>query len=223
MTDIEKSIGYEFKDKSLLERALTHSSYANENNCKDNERLEFLGDSVLGLIVGESLFSKLPESHEGSLTKLRASLVCESSLFELACKIGLQNEIKFGNCEKSEGRKRPSVVSDAFEALLAALYLDAGMDFVKPWLLKLMQSAIDDAMSGKRDKDFKTMLQEYIQSKHCGMVEYKVVAESGPDHAKFFEIEVVLNGEVIGKAGGSSKKKAEQLAAQQALKKYEVL
>ena len=224
MTDIEKKIGYEFKNRRLLQRALTHSSYGNERCCEDNERLEFLGDSVLGMITGEYLYSKLPKSHEGSLTKLRASLVCEQSLFEIAKKIDLPRFVLLGHGEeKSGGRERPSVISDAFEALLAAIYLDAGLDFARKWLLALMQEAFSDALSGNRNRDYKTELQELVQRDHIGKISYRVSAETGPDHNKRFEIEALLDKRVIGKATGTSKKEAEQSAAKIALENYEVL
>lgn len=218
MTEFEKAIGYEFKNKSLISRALTHSSYANERKLGNNERLEFLGDSVLGFITAEYLFKRLKQDHEGSLTKLRASLVCEQSLFEISKKINLADYILLGHGEElSGGRKRPSVVSDAFEAVLAAVYLDAGMDFARKWLLNLMSDAFDDALSGNRNRDYKTELQEYVQSKKLGKIEYSVVSESGPDHNKRFEIEATLDGRAIGRAIGKSKKDAEQLAAREAL------
>ncbi len=220
MTEFEKKIGYEFKDKNLIKRALTHSSYANERKINDNERLEFLGDSVLGMITGEYLFKSLKNRHEGSLTKLRASLVCEQSLFDISKKIELSKYILLGHGEEmSGGRERPSVISDAFEAVLAAIYLDAGLDFAREWLLNLMSDAFTDALSGNRNRDYKTELQEYVQRERLGRVNYRVVAESGPDHNKCFEIEAVLDGKVIGKASGSNKKDAEQSAARQAIEK----
>lgn len=218
MTEFEKKIGYEFKDKNLITRALTHSSYANERRLGNNERLEFLGDSVLGLITAEYLFTRFKDRHEGSLTKLRASLVCEQSLFDISKKIELSKHILLGHGEElSGGRERPSVVSDAFEAVLAAIYLDAGMDFARKWLLNLMSDAFDDALSGNRNRDYKTELQEYLQRERMSRVTYRVASESGPDHDKRFEIEAVLDGKVIGKAIGASKKDAEQSAAKIAL------
>ncbi|MEE0944463.1 MAG: ribonuclease III [Clostridia bacterium] len=218
MTEFEKKIGYEFKDKNLISRALTHSSYANERKIGNNERLEFLGDSVLGLITAEYLFKSLKNQHEGSLTKLRASLVCEQSLFDISKKIELSKYILLGHGEEiSGGRERPSVASDAFEAVLAAIYLDAGLEFARKWLLNLMSDAFEDALSGNRNRDYKTELQEYLQREKMGRVNYRVAAESGPDHDKRFEIEAVLDGKVIGKAIGGSKKDAEQSAAKMAI------
>ena len=155
MTEIEKKIGYKFKIRQLLTTALTHSSYANERKTQDNERLEFLGDSVLGLITAEYLFKRLKKNQEGTLTKLRASLVFEQSLFDISKKIDLSSVILLGHGEEmSNGRERPSVVSDAFEAVLAAIYLDAGLEKARDWLLNLMQDAFDDALSGNRNRDY---------------------------------------------------------------------
>lgn len=218
MTEFEKSIGYTFKNKKLATCALTHSSYGNEKKCANNERLEFLGDSILGMITGEYLYKSLPKSKEGSLSKLRASLVCEQSLFEISKKIRLSSFILLGHGEEQTGgRKRPSVVSDAFEALLAAIYLDAGMDFAKEWLLNLMQDAFADALAGNRNHDYKTELQEIIQKKHTGKLSYRLAAERGPDHDKRFITEVLLDGKVLAFAEGSSKKESEQNAARLAV------
>lgn len=224
MTEFEKKIGYKFKNRQLLTTALTHSSYANERKTQDNERLEFLGDSVLGLITAEYLFKRLKKNQEGTLTKLRASLVCEQSLFDISKKIDLSSFILLGHGEEmSNGRERPSVVSDAFEAVLAAIYLDAGLEKAREWLLNLMQDAFDDALSGNRNRDYKTELQEYVQKGKFGRLSYRVVNETGPDHNKSFEVEVLLDGERIGIADGMSKKEAEQAAARCALEKYEIL
>lgn len=224
MTEFEKKIGYKFKNRQLLTRALTHSSYANERKTEDNERLEFLGDSVLGLITAEYLFKRLKKNQEGTLTKLRASLVCEQSLFDISKKIDLSSFILLGHGEeRSNGRERPSVVSDAFEAVLAAIYLDSGLDTAREWLINLMKDAFDDALSGNRNRDYKTELQEYIQKGKFGRIVYRVVNETGPDHNKSFEVEALLDGERIGLAVGMSKKEAEQAAARCALEMYEIL
>ncbi len=218
MTEFEKKIGYEFKNKNLLQHALTHSSYANEHRKGSNERLEFLGDSILGFVTAEYLFNRLKNMPEGTLSKIRASLVCEQSLFEISKKINLSKYILLGHGEEiGGGRTRPSVISDAFEALLAAIYLDAGLDFAKKWLLDIMEDAFDDAISGNRSRDYKTELQEYLQHLKRNRAEYRVAKESGPDHNKYFEIEIVLDGKVVAKAGGQSKKEAEQAAAKVAL------
>jgi len=216
MTDFEKKIGYEFKDKSLLKRALTHSSYANEMGTGlDNERLEFLGDSVLGFITAEYLFNHYKDKAEGDLTKKRAYAVCEKTLFGYAEKIGLGDMILLGKGEeRTGGRQRPSVVSDAFEAVIAAIYLDGGIENAKKFVLPFIEIASE---TKPVFKDYKSTLQEVLQQNPTEKFEYIVVGESGPDHNKEFIVEVHLNSNVIGKGKGSSKKRAEQEAARSAL------
>lgn len=218
ITDFETIIGYSFKNKDLLKTALTHSSYANENKLPcDNERLEFLGDSVLGFVTAEYLFSEFKSRPEGELTKLRAAVVCEKSLFKFAEKISLGEYIFMGKGEEhSGGRNRPSIVSDAFEAVIAAVYLDGGMAAVKPYILDFIKEAV------KREanfKDNKSLLQEEIQKNKGNTIVYEEIGESGPDHEKVFVFAVKLNGEVIGEGQGKSKKEAEQAAAGNALLK----
>lgn len=218
MTDFEKKIGYSFHNPNYLKRALTHSSYANEHNIGDNERLEFLGDAVLSLIVSEYLFKNHSDDTEGDLSKIRASLVCEQGLFELSKKIGLAQQIKLGNGEEmTGGRKRPSVISDAFEALLAAIFLDSDFYTAKKWLLNLMDMELSHAAVGNLG-DYKSMLQEHTQKGSRGRVTYRIVRQSGPDHAKKFECEVLIDGKVKAKGIGRSKKDAEQAAAEIAFK-----
>lgn len=216
LTEFQKKIGYEFKDKALLERALTHSSYANEKGTGlDNERLEFLGDSVLGFITAEFLFNHYKNKHEGALTKQRAYAVCEKTLFGYAKKIGLGEMIRLGKGEeRTGGRERPSVVSDAFEAVIAAIYLDGGIEEAKKFVLPFVETATE---TRPVFKDYKSILQEVLQQNPTEKFEYIVVGESGPDHDKRFEVEVHLNSNVIGKGIGSSKKRAEQEAARSAL------
>lgn len=216
MTDFEKKIGYEFKDKSLLKRALTHSSYANEKGTGlDNERLEFLGDSVLGFITAEYLFDHYKDKAEGDLTKKRAYAVCEKTLFGYAEKIGLGDMILLGRGEeRTGGRQRPSVVSDAFEAVIAAIYLDGGIENAKKFVLPFIEIASE---TKPVFKDYKSTLQEVLQQNPTEKFEYIVVGESGPDHNKEFIVEVHLNSNVIGTGKGSSKKRAEQEAARSAL------
>ncbi|MBR4286640.1 MAG: ribonuclease III [Clostridia bacterium] len=218
ITDFEAIIGYEFNNKDLLKTALTHSSYANENKMPhDNERLEFLGDSVLGFVTAEYLFSEFKGRPEGELTKLRAAVVCEKSLFKFAEKINLGEYIFMGRGEEhSGGRNRPSIVSDAFEAVIAAMYLDGGIEVVRPYILGFIKDAV------KREanfKDNKSLLQEEIQKIKGNTIVYEEVGESGPDHEKVFSFVVKINGEVIGKGEGKSKKEAEQAAAGDALLK----
>jgi len=217
----EKAIGYSFKDKELIKIALTHSSYANENKLpRDNERLEFLGDSVLGFITAEYLFSEYKSRPEGELTKLRAAVVCEKSLFKFAEKISLGDYIYMGKGEEnSGGRNRPSIVSDAFEAVIAAMYLDGGIDVVKDYILSFISEAV------KREanfKDNKSLLQEIIQKNKGSTISYEEIGESGPDHEKVFKFVVKINGEIVGAGEGRSKKEAEQAAAGDALEKISV-
>ena len=220
MISIQQKIGYKFKDIRLLENALTHSSYANENHKKSNERLEFLGDSVLSIIMSDYLYKKMSDTNEGDLSKLRASLVCEQSLDKVARRIGLDEALMLGRGEEmSGGRKRPSIVSDAFEAVLAAIYLDSDIETARNWLLPLMKDDIEDAIGGRRSDDHKTTLQEKIQKNHAGAISYNLVKEEGQAHLKSFTVQVLLDGKKIGTGTGSSKKEAEQNAAKMALSK----
>ncbi len=219
INDFEQRIGYTFKKKSLLTEALTHSSFANEGkkHGKNNERLEFLGDSVLSIIVAEYIFTANKSMPEGELTKLRASLVCENSLFEFAKKIGLGDILYLGKGEEmTGGRERPSILADAFEALLAAIYLDGGFDAAKTFVIGFIPTNLKSQVSSK-NSDYKTALQEIIQKNKEEKIEYVLVSESGPDHNKFFSVEVHLNSNVIGTGTGKSKKLAEQNAAKEAL------
>lgn len=218
MNKLEQNMGYEFKDVSLLKTALTHSSYANEagKGTKYNERLEFLGDSVLSLVVSEYLFESFPNMPEGELTKLRAALVCEKSLANFSQKLCIGDFLLLGNGEEnSGGRTRPSILADAFEAVLAALYLDSDMDRAREYVLGFVKEALKE--SKPSFKDYKTMLQEIIQQNREESVRYHLVGEYGPDHNKRFVVEVHLNSNIIGHGEGRSKKEAEQQAAKEAL------
>lgn len=220
MQQFEQIIGHTYKNKELMEVALTHSSYANEANkhhVKNNERLEFLGDSVLGLTVAEYLFKLYPDEPEGELSKLRAALVCEKSLFQFAQKINLGDFIKISKGEEhTGGRERPSILSDAFEAVIASIYLDSGLDNAKKFILSFMPKQID-INKVNVTSDYKTALQEVVQKNREEKVEYVLVGESGPDHDKCFMVEIHLNSNVIGRGKGKSKKQAEQFAAKEAL------
>lgn len=217
MKVFEEIIGYKFKDKSLLQTALTHSSYANEMNGKVdyNERLEFLGDSVLGMITAEFLFENHPEMPEGKLTKTRAAMVCEKSLHRFAQSIKLGEFMYLGKGEiNTGGRERPSILADAFESLIAAIYLDAGFEEAKKFVLGFISTAdIEETVI----TDYKTALQEIVQKNPGEYLEYFMVGESGPDHCKTFIVEVHLNNNVIGTGEGRSKKQAEQMAAKATL------
>ncbi|MCI8648760.1 MAG: ribonuclease III [Anaerotruncus sp.] len=216
---LEERIGYTFQKRKFLDIALTHSSYANEmkKNLSSNERQEFLGDAVLSIIVSDYLFHTFHLA-EGDLTKLRAAMVCEKSLCEFSEEIGLGGYLKLGRGEEMMGgRTRPSILADAFEALLAAIYLDGGIEparkFVLGFVVDLLENKEHFAFS-----DYKTMLQEIIQKNPEEKLSYVLVEESGPDHHKCFVVEVHLNSNVIGKGSGGSKKSAEQAAAREALK-----
>ena len=216
----EEKIGYSFKNKNLLHEALSHSSYANE--CKkgrnSNERLEFLGDSVLSIVISEHLFNHFKHLPEGELTKIRASLVCEKALFEFSKQISLGDFILLGKGEENTGgRNRPSIVSDAFEAVIAAVFLDGGMEAAREYVLGFIPKDLDRS-SVKKLQDYKTILQEIIQRNPEEKVEYVLRSQSGPDHDRHFVVEVCLNTNVIGHGEGHSKKQAEQQAAKEALR-----
>ena len=214
MKDLEKNIGYTFKDKSLLKAAMTHSSYANENkgNIPYNERLEFLGDAVLQLITSEKLFRESSHMAEGKMSKQRAALVCEDALAGYSAEIQLGQFLLLGKGEEaSGGRSRPSILADAFEALIGAMFLDGGMDVAKKFVLRFVDAAHLSL------QDYKTLLQEIIQKNPGERLSYVVSGEHGPDHDKSFEVQVHLNSNVIGKGTGKSKKQAEQAAAKEAL------
>ena len=215
----QEKIGYHFRKIKYLTIALTHSSYANEGKKEDpcNERQEFLGDAVLSIVVSDYLFKHYSHLPEGELTKLRASLVCEKSLCEFAHMIGLGQYLMLGRGEEQMGgRERPSILADAFEALIAAIYLDGGMEHAKKFILGFVKKQVE---KDKKVffKDYKTALQEIIQQNREEQLTYVLVGESGPDHDKHFSVEVHLNSNVIGKGEGRSKKDAEQMAAKEAL------
>ena len=219
MKDLQQAIGYTFNDPALLTEALTHSSYAHEQHkgMKYNERLEFLGDAVLSIIVSDYIYKHCPELPEGELTKLRASLVCEKSLFDFAKQIELGSYLRLSNGERRNGgAKRPSIVSDAFEALIAAVYLDGGMEPARSHVLRFIVPEIE-SHKNRSFKDYKTALQEIIQKNPGEKLEYRLIGSTGPDHDKHFKVEVCLNSNVIGRGGGRSKKEAEQQAAREAL------
>ena len=217
MKSIQTKINYKFKDPSLLELALTHSSYANEKGShRNNERLEFLGDSVLGFITAEYLFSTMPGTPEGELTKLRSAAVCEKSLAGFAREIGLGKHLLLGKGElHTGGAERPSILSDAFESVIAAIYLDGGMDAAREFVLRFIRTAQTDV---ELVTDYKTKLQEIIQQNPDEHLSYVLAAESGPDHDKTFTVDLYLNSNCIASGAGHSKKKAEQAAAREALR-----
>ena len=219
LEEFQGKIRYYFNDKELLIEALSHSSYANEKRKgrNSNERLEFLGDSVLSIVVSQYLFEHFTHLPEGELTKIRASLVCEKSLYEFAKQIDLGEHILLGKGEENTGgRERVSILGDAFEAVIAAVFLDGGLEAAKRHILKFIPKDIDDRKPVSFS-DHKTILQEIIQKNPEEKVEYKLVGQSGPDHNKAFKVQVRLNSNVIGTGIGRSKKEAEQMAAKEAL------
>lgn len=216
----EEKIGYEFKDKTYIQTALTHSSFANEHKeFNYNERLEFLGDSVLGLVVSDYLFRARNDLPEGKLTRLRANVVCEESLSAVARKINLGDHLFLGKGEKtSGGSDRDSILADATEAVIAAIYLDDGFDQAKDFILSNLRDTIAKNIDGNIFRDYKTILQEIIQGNN-GKISYKLVGESGPDHDKEFEMQVKCGQDTIGIGKGKNKKEAEKEAARDALVK----
>ncbi len=220
MEEFEQILGYRFSDPELLCRALSHSSYTNESKSvrESNERLEFLGDSVLSIIVAEYLFKNYSKLPEGELTKLRASLVCEKSLAAFAREIDLGRFLFLGKGEQQNGgRERPSILADAFEAVLAAMFLDGGMDVCKKHVLRFIEKELKNHTVEEAFHDYKTQLQEIIQRNPEEELVYVLTGEEGPDHDKRFTVQVRLNSNVIGTGEGHSKKQAEQYAAKQAL------
>ena len=219
LTKLEQGLGYTFRNKALLENALTHSSYANENrerHLPDNERLEFLGDSILGFVVAEYLYRNFPDKPEGELTRIRADLVCERNLAEAAATIELGSYLLLGHGEEQGGgRKRDSIVSDAMESVIAASFMDGGFAAAKEIIDRLILSNIPKGRP--RNFDYKTAFQELVQRKKDQQIHYELTGESGPDHDKHFEVEVLLNGKAVGHGSGSSKKRAEQAAAEAAI------
>ena len=217
METLERKLGYTFRDKSLLSEALNHSSYANEHRggLGSNERLEFLGDSVLGFVSAEFLFRRYGQLPEGDLTRMRAALVCEQSLYEVAKALELGRCLKLGRGEEAGGgRERQSILADAVEAVFAAVYLDGGIEQARELIERILLS---QAPAAEERRDYKTTLQEVVQRRSGQVLTYHMVDQSGPDHNKTFLFEVRLNGEAIGRGAGHSKKEAEQSAARDAL------
>ncbi|MBR5471614.1 MAG: ribonuclease III [Oscillibacter sp.] len=221
MRELEKKLNYTFRNPALLEEALSHSSYANEHRgagLHSNERLEFLGDSVLGFVTAEFLFVRHPDLPEGDLTRIRAALVCEQSLYEVAGKLDLGRHLKLGRGEEAGGgRERMSILADAVEAVFAAVYLDGGIAAASQLIHRVLLDAEREADVEERRKDYKTALQEQVQRKAGQELTYCMIGEQGPDHAKIFSAEVRLNGVPVGSGSGRSKKEAEQAAAKAAL------
>lgn len=217
--DLEAAIGYRFHNISLLQNALTHSSYANErwhNSLLSNERLEFLGDSILGMLVAEYLYRNFPDRPEGELTRMRADMVCEKTLAAVANSIHLGDHLLLGHGEEQGGgRTRDSILADAVESVIAASFLDGGMEAALQFIRRFI--LVQVPVTKLHNADYKTQLQELVQQKRNQVLSYQLVGESGPDHDKHFDVEVTLNGAVVGSGQGSSKKRAEQDAARNAI------
>jgi len=220
---LEKSINYSFNNKSNLLLALTHSSFANENKklkLYSNERLEFLGDAVLNMVISEKIFLDYPDLNEGEMTKIRAAIVCETSLAKYANKINLAEYLLLSKGEElTGGRSRPSILADVFEALIGAIYIDGGINKAKKFINNVMRNAIDEIIENQEDPDYKTHFQEIIQRKGEDKIQYEVIEEKGPDHDKIFVTQLKVNEKVMGKGRGKSKKAAEQNAAKDALER----
>ena len=222
MNKLEEKIGYHFRDRELLQTALTHSSYANEKHgeAQSYERLEFLGDSILGLVTAEFLYTHEPRLPEGRMTRLRAELVCEVSLHKTALELSLGRYMRLGRGEEhTGGRERPSILADMVEAIIAAMYLDSGMEQARSFIMDRILRDVEFGDS-HRSADYKTRLQELVQRKSSQVITYRLKDESGPDHDKTFTFEVQINGETCGEGSGKTKKEAEQMAACKALEAY---
>ncbi len=221
LNDLEAAIGYRFRNIGLLQNALSHSSYANErwhNSLMSNERLEFLGDSVLGMLVAEFLYRNFPDRPEGELTRMRADMVCETTLAEIANRLKLGEYLLLGNGEEQGGgRTRYSILADAVESVIAACYLDGGMAAASAFVEKFV--LVNVPTKRMHNADYKTALQELVQQKKNQLLSYRLVGESGPDHDKQFTVELALNDAVVGTGTGRSKKRAEQAAAHAAIRK----
>ena len=219
INELETAIGYQFRNITLLQNALSHSSYANErwhDSLKSNERLEFLGDSVLGMVVAEYLYRTFPDRPEGELTRMRADMVCERTLATVANRLDLGRHLLLGKGEEQGGgRNRESILADAVESVIAACYLDGGMDAAVQFIQKFI--LVNVPVTKLHNADYKTALQELVQQKKNQVLTYKLTGESGPDHDKHFEVAVLLNGKPVGTGCGSSKKRAEQDAARAAM------
>ena len=216
--DLEEAIGYRFSNIILLQNALTHSSYANEHwhdSLKSNERLEFLGDSILGMVVAQYLYQNFPTRPEGELTRMRADMVCEQALAAIANRLDLGQHLLLGHGEEQGGRSRASILADAVESVIAASFLDGGMDAARQIIGRFV--LCDVPVNRMHNADYKTALQEWVQKKKNQVISYSLVGQSGPDHNKRFTVAVSVNGTVVGQGEGSSKKRAEQDAARAAM------
>jgi ribonuclease-3 len=223
---LEERLEYRFHDLALLDTALTHTSYVKGDGraSAHNERLEFLGDAVLELCTSEYLYLRFPDYDEGAMTRLRAQAVCEGALYQVAREYGLGAMLLLGRGEDhSGGREKPSILSDAVEAVIGALYIDGGMEVAKGFIMRFVHNSVADAMAGRLIKDHKTMLQEYVQKRHMGQIVYELTGSSGPDHNKTFTMRVLVAGETAGIGEGRTKQEAGQQAARAALIEFGVI
>ncbi len=219
---LEESIGYTFKNKLLLKNALTHTSYANENNVKSNEKLEFLGDSILEFISSKYIYKKYPNLKEGEMTKVRADVVCERSLYKVALKHNFSDFLFIGKSQIiNKGNERPSILADSIEAVIAAIYFDSGLDAAEKFIVENLKDYIEIASKHVGMKDYKTVLQEKLQVHGDVKIKYDIIKESGPDHDKTFTARVSLNGKALAEGNGRTKKEAEMEAAKKALDNME--
>ena len=215
---VEESIGYKFKNKDLLINALTHTSYAHENNKESNEKLEFLGDSILEFVSSKYIYNKYPNLQEGEMTKVRATVVCEESLYKIAKSHGFGDFLFLGRSEvKTGGKNRPAILADSVEAVIAAIYLDGGLQEADKFIIENLDKEIEKATKHVGDKDYKTVLQEKLQEHGEVKIEYEIINETGPDHDKYFEAQVKCNGKILAQGKGKSKKEAHMHAAKKAL------
>ena len=214
---LEKNIGYTFKNKDLLKQALRHTSYANERNLPSNEKLEFLGDSILEFITSKYIYKNYPNLREGEMTKVRATVVCGNSLSEVAKLHNFSDFLYLGKSEQKTGRKSKAILEDSIESMIAAIYLDGGIEPVEKFIIENLKEEINEATKHVGDKDYKTVLQEKLQERGNVRIEYKTIGESGPDHNKRFEADVEVNGKFLAKGKGKSKKEAQMQAAKKAL------
>ena len=218
---LEENIGYTFKNKELLKQALRHTSYANERNLESNEKLEFLGDSILEFLTSKYIYENYKYLKEGEMTKVRATVVCEKSLYKVAKLHNFSDFLYLGKSEqKTEGSKRPAILADSVEAVIAAIYIDGGLEEAEKFIIENLKDAILDATKHVGDKDYKTVLQEKLQEHGEVKIEYKTIGESGPDHNKMFVVDVEVNGKFLAKGKGKSKKEAQMQAAKKALENF---
>ena len=219
---LQKNIDYQFKNIELLKNALTHTSYAYEHNTKSNEKLEFLGDSILEFISSDYIYKNYPKLKEGEMTKVRATVVCESSLYKIAKKHNFGDFLYTGKSEKvSKGNQKPAILADSVEAIIAGIYLDGGLESAKKFIIENLKDEIEIATKHVGIKDYKTVLKEKLQENGNIKIEYKIIKETGPDHDKTFEAEVLVEGKKIATGIGKNKKHAEMEAARKALKQIQ--